>query len=123
MALTKSAETTLWSTTNLAVGTPQSTSAIQTYYGTTIVGNITNGGTGPSLPAVIRFDFSNDGSTNWRQGPTVVVGDTANSAVTYFTLSLGIGAGADYPYVRLTASGNTGQAVSLNAWAETTTAL
>lgn len=121
MALAKSAQSPQASASNSAGGTTTS-SAFDLNYGASGVGMVTNGGTGPTIGCDFVLEVSNDSGTTWFEWSRQTAGTTA-SAVYKFPFALGIGAGADFDKYRTKFTGNTGQAVTVQADAKTTTAL
>lgn len=113
MALTKT-RTSIWSGVTLAVGTPQTSSVINLTgsYGATISIKITNGATGPTLPAQVQVKTANDTvPTLLADYCGVLVGPTSNSGTSSWVIEIPIGVEA----VELVGSGNTGQSVTLDA--------
>lgn len=123
MALSKSgtARAVQSAVSNSAGGTT-TTSGLVVNYGVSGVATITNGGTGPTAECTVRIDFSADNST-WITGPVIGGGGTANSAITLIPYAMGVGAYGDWAYYRLVFTGNSGQAVTVEASDSTTTAL
>lgn len=86
-------------------------------YGFWLTIKITNGATAPSVAPFARILTSGDG-TNWKLA-FIVTGDiTANS-----TTEFGDRFPKDIMYVRVDVSGNSGQAVTCEAFAQVTTGL
>lgn len=116
MALTKSstARAVVASASNSAGGTTNS-SAQTVGYGVSGVAKITNGGTGPTVSCKAYLQFSADG-TNWFGSMLVADGGTTASAVTEraYTVAPG-GAFGDWTNYRVQFTGNTGQAVTVQA--------
>jgi hypothetical protein len=84
---------------------------------------ITNGATGPTIGCDFVIEVSNDGGTTWFEWSRQTA-STTNSAVTRFAFGLGIGGGGgDFNRYRVKFTGNTGQAVTVQCDAMTTTAL
>lgn len=115
MALTKSptARAVLASVSN-AAGDTKTSAGFLVGYGVSGVATITNGATGPTVECTVRIEFSADNSA-WVTGPVLGGGGTANSAVTWIPYALGIGSHGDWAYYRLVFTGNTGQAVTVEA--------
>lgn len=117
MAATK-ARTSIWSGQTLTAGAGNTTSSwldLSTGYGAQVDIKLTNGATGPTVPAQVQIQVANDyngGSptlvTNF-SGP--LVGGTANSEVDYWTVQIPPNAAA----VRLVAGSNTAQNVTVDA--------
>lgn len=118
MAATKSGTVLQTSASNAAGATKNSTAIdLSTAYGAVITALITNGGTGPTLPCAATLQISPDGSTwkTWAQG---TAGLTASAAYSF--------AWEVPPPVmqaRVSFSGNTGQAVTVEAQAQALTSL
>ncbi len=112
MAATKSLSTIIAAaTSNAAAGTTTGTAVDLTVkYGGTITGLITNGGTGPTVQAVAYVEISGD-NTNWKELYQVGGGVVASTITPY---SCEIAPGILYARVRVT--GNTGQAVTCEAF-------
>lgn len=68
----------------------------------------TNGGTGPTVPAQIQINFSND-QTNWFPAGSAIVGPTGNNA----TAGNRVDIPPDAEYLQVVAGSNTGQNVTL----------
>jgi hypothetical protein len=122
MALTKSKSTIVASASNTAGSTTRGTLTLATVYGGIITMKITNGATGPTLQCEGRVLVSHEDSlpsaasagadwkTVWRFG-----GGIANSAVTEQSFSFG----PEVRHVEVEFTGNTGQAVTVEAIATT----
>jgi len=124
MSLTKAYQAVQASASNAAAGT--TTSGYQAIgYGTTLVCMVTNGATGPTIACSVYVDFATDGSgTNLIQTAiTLGTAGVANNGIYRFTIGLGIGNEGDAPYYRVRFTGNTAQAVTVQADAWSTTAL
>jgi hypothetical protein len=81
-------------------------------YGTQLDIQLTNGATGPTIAAQVQIQVAADsGGTLFVNFGGALVGSTANSAVTSWSIDLPIGVGA----VRLVSGSNTGQNVTLDA--------
>lgn len=84
---------------------------------------LTNGGTGPTVPAQFQIQVAND----WNSGsPTLVtnfggalVGSTVNNDVNYFSVDIPI----PYQAARVVAGSNTGQNVTADADISTVTVI
>lgn len=123
MPLTKSATArpVQASATNSIGGTTTTNPGLAINYGVSGVAVITNGGTGPSTECQVRVDFSADNST-WVIGYVIGGGGTTANAVTRIPYTFApMGAGGDWAYYRLVFTGNTGQAVTVQADDSTTT--
>jgi hypothetical protein len=121
MALTK-ARTSLYSAQTLTAGAADTTSSavdISAAYAGLLNITLTNGATGPTVPAQVRVQVANDtGGTLWTDLCTLV-GSVTNSAVSYFSVELPQAAQA----FRTIAGSNTAQNVTLNADYSLVTAL
>lgn len=118
MAATKTGSTIQASASNTAGGTTTSSSLdLTTAYGAGIMAKITNGATGPTVGCTATVDVSSDNAT-WKYFQSATAGVT-NSAVYPFAF--------DIPpwviYARIVFSGNTGQTVTVEAFAETLTTI
>lgn len=114
MAATKSLSTIIAAaTSNAAAGTTTGTAVdLTTKYGALITGLLTNGGTGPTVAPTAYVEVSGD-NTNWKTFYTVG-GDTTASSVTPFSCQIP----APTMYARVRVTGNTGQAVTCEAFAQ-----
>jgi len=122
MALTKSAQTPQASTSCAAGGTVNG-SGLPINYGVSGVAVVTNGPSGPTTGCALYLQFSADNSA-WTQPVLVGIADTAANAVAAIPFAVAApGAGGDWAYYRTTFSGNSGQAVTVQAVASTTTSL
>lgn len=121
MALTKSAQQGFASAT-VTAGTPSNGTAFDIGYGVSGVGQVTNGGTGPTIACDFVLQVSSDGGTTWFDWSRQTAGTTA-SAVYRFPFALGIGAGGDFGKWRPSFQNNTAQNVTGQCDAESTTAL
>lgn len=114
MALTK-ARTSIWSAQSLTAGGADTTSATQTItdsYRTVVDIKLTNGATGPTVPAQVQVEVAADSAgTLFVKYGGPLVGDTANSAVRSWSVELPDACGG----FRLVAGSNTGQAVTVDA--------
>ena len=84
---------------------------------------MTNGGTGPATPCKARAEFSDDG-TNVRGAAAIATATTGNGEVTEVPYGFGAGGqlGVGLKY-RIVFDGNTSQAVTVYAYAESTAAM
>jgi hypothetical protein len=121
MALTKSAQTPQASATNTA-GSTATSSALAIGYGVSIIGKITNGATGPTVACDFVVQVSSDSGTTMIEYSRQTA-SAANNAVSTFVVNLGIGAGGDWGHYKTVFTGNTAQSVTVQADAESTTAL
>lgn len=113
MAATKSGATLQASASNTAGSTTTSSSLnLTTAYGAVIMAMITNGGTGPAVGCSVTINVSSDNST-WKQFATATAG-TANSGVYRFTFELP----PPVMYAQVVFTGNTGQTVTVEAFAQ-----
>lgn len=103
---------TIWNDVAQSAGASTTSSAVNLTdaYAAHIDIRVTNGATGPTLPATIRIEYSPD-NTSWYPQTTDMPADLGNNVVTTFTWDVPPGVA----YVRLQAGGNTGQAVTLRA--------
>lgn len=110
MAVTKTARTLVASASNSAGGTTTGSAInLTTALGLSGTLQITNGGTAPTVACTAYIDVSNDNST-WRQWLAITAGLTVSTAYTYpFSLP------AEIMYARARFTGNTGQAVTVEA--------
>lgn len=76
-------------------------------YGAQISLKLTNGGTGPTVPAQIQIQVSQDNS-EWYDFGGPLVGTTTNSDVTSWSVEVPIGV----EYIRTVQGSNTGQDVT-----------
>lgn len=111
MAATKSAVTIQSSTSNSAGGTTTASSVdLTTAYGMLIAARITNGGSAPTTPCRFVVEVSHNG-TDWFTLAEYAAGTTASTAYDF---------AADMPqatrYARTRFTGNTGQAVTVEAY-------
>jgi hypothetical protein len=119
VALTKTAQAVQASTSNSAGGTTTS-AAFAINYGVSGVAVVTNGGTGPNNGCDFVIEVSNDGGTTWFEWDRRTA-PKDDSAVTRIPFGLGVGgSGGDMDKYRVKFTGNTGQAVTVQADAMTT---
>lgn len=115
---TKTLRTLVASTSNSAGGTTTGTGFdIRTAFGGLLVGRVTNGGTGPTLPCEMLVDVSHDNST-WFQFSRQIA-QLGNSVVA----DLEVEVPYSTMYVRVRFTGNTGQAVTVEAYLHETTSI
>lgn len=117
MAITKS-RASIWSGQTLTAGAADTNGSwidLSGSYGAQIDIKLTNGATGPTVPAQVQFQVANDYNAG---SPTLVtnfggafVGGTANNGASHCSVELPIGVAA----VRLVAGSNTGQNVTVDA--------
>ena len=124
MALTLTKDTIVASASNAAAGTTRGTLDVSADYGGIVTMKITNGGTGPTVQCEGRVLISHevtlpaaasagaDWKTIWRFG-----GGTTNSAVTEQSFEFG----PEIRHIEVEFTGNTGQAVTVEAIATTFT--
>lgn len=114
MAATKALATIIAAgTSNAAGGTTTGTALdLTTKYGAFITALLTNGATGPTVAPAIIFEVSGD-NVNWKEAWRGSGDTTANSS-TPFTYAV------EWPvmYFRVRVTGNTGQPVTCEAFAE-----
>lgn len=122
MALTKS-RTSLNSGTTMTAGAGNvtgSTVDITGAYETILDIKLTNGATGPTVPAQVQVQIAADaGGTLFVDYGGPFIGSTANSAVSSWSIVLPLSAGA----FRLVTGSNTGQNVTLDSDYSRVTAL
>jgi hypothetical protein len=120
MALTKT-RTSIWAAQAQAAAATTTSSAVDLSagYGSAVHLKITNGGTGPTIPAQIQIEVSSDNSAWEQYGGAAIVGSTTNSASVTATVVIPLAV----KYLRLVGSANTAQAVTLDAAIVTITAL
>ena len=121
MALTKVPQAVQASASNAAGGNTTS-GAFTTNYGVSGVAMVTNGATGPTVACDFVIEVSSDGGTTWFEWSRQQ-SSKDNNAVTRFPFALALGSGADWGHYRTRFHNNTGQTVTVQADAETTTAL
>lgn len=94
---------------------PYTTTSVDatTKLGVRLCAQITNGATGPTIAASLRLMGSPDGTT-WSSENIEFITQTGNAVKTAYKVERGITA----RYFRWEAYGNTGQAVTLDAWVE-----
>ena len=118
MAATKSGSTLQSSTSNTAGSTTTSSSLdMTTGYGAVILAKITNGATGPTVACTATVNVSSDNST-WKYYQSATAG-VANSGVYAFAFDIA----APIMYAQVVFTGNTGQTVTVEAFAETLTGI
>ncbi len=114
MAATK-ARTSIWSAQSLTAGAGDTTSSavdLSGGYGAQVDIKLTNGATGPTIPAQVQIQVAADTSgTLYVNFGQPLKGPTANSAVASWSVALPIGVNR----LRLVAGSNTGQAVVVDA--------
>lgn len=113
MATTKNL-TAIWSSQTLTAGSGDTTSSAVTLddgYGAALGIKLTNGATGPTVPAQVQIQVSQDNSEWYNFGPPLV-GVTDNNGVESWG---GIEIPMGVEYVRLVAGSNTGQSVTVDA--------
>lgn len=111
MAATKSA-TTIQSSASNGAGSTTTSSAVDltTGYGMLITAKVTNGGTGPTVACDFVVQVSNDNSA-WKEFARYTAG-VANSGAYEFAVDLPMAT----MYARTVFTGNTGQAVTVEAF-------
>jgi hypothetical protein len=92
----------------VAAGTPQTSAVVDNHlgYGATITVQITNGGTGPTIPATLTVNVSAD-NTTYVAWATDTAGVTAST-----TYSFGYQLPPEIAYARVVIGGNTAQSVT-----------
>lgn len=114
MAATK-ARTSIWAAQTLTAGAGNTTSAAQdlsTTYGSQVDIQLTNGASGPTVPAQVQIQVANDvaGTLFVNFGGPLVAG-VANSGVSSWSIDIPIGVAR----LRLVAGSNTVQNVTVDA--------
>ena len=113
MASTKSV-TAIWSGQTLTAGAGDTTATdvvVDDGYGCALHIKLTNGATGPTLPAEVQIQVSADDTEYYAFGGALI-GSTANSAaVSWGGIEIPIGV----EYVRLVAGSNTAEDVTVDA--------
>lgn len=120
MATTK-AVTAIWSSQTLTSGAADTTSSAVTLddgYGAALHVKITNGGTGPTLPAQCEVQVSADNS-EWYEVTTLKAGTTSSAVYDWGQIQIDIGT----EYLRLVAGSNTAQNVTIDADVSEVTAI
>lgn len=118
MATTKAAATMQASASNAAAATTTSTSVnLTTAYGAVILAKVTNGATGPTLPCSVTVNVSSDNAT-WKVYATQAAGTTLSTA---YPMAFDIPMAVMYAQVVFT--GNSAQAVTVEAFVEYVTAI
>jgi hypothetical protein len=121
MALTKS-YTAIQASTSNAAGATTDSSAATINYGLSIIAKVTNGATAPTVGCDVVLQVREAAGT-WREYDRRTAG-TGSNGVYSFVFNLGVGgAGGDWYEARIEFTGNTVQAVTVQADAESTTAL
>lgn len=114
--------TAIWNSQTLTAGAGSITGSVQTLddgYGATLHIKLTNGATGPTVPAQVLIQVGGD-NVEWYDFGPVLKGDTANSAIRSWG---GIEIPFGVEYLRLIAGSNTGQDVIVDADISEVTAL
>ena len=125
MALTKSsAMVTLLGSTALTPGNSVNSASISIGYGCSIIANVTNGATGPTIGCSCMLQVSADNTTWLGTDDQRTAATTANGS-TFFCFNLGVGGNdnGDWNYARIAFSGNTAQNVTVQAHASATSAI
>lgn len=113
MATTK-AFTAIWNAQSLTAGAGDTTSGVQTIdagYGAALHIKLTNGATGPTIPAQVQIQVSGDNSEFYDFGGPLIGGTGNNEVRSWGGIVIPIGV----EYVRLVAGSNTVQAVTVDA--------
>lgn len=123
MAAPTKSRTSIWSSQTLTAGGGNTTSSsvnLTTVFEANIDIKLTNGSTGPTVPAQVQPQVANDSAgTLWVNYGGALVSTSANSDIQYFSVTIPIGVAA----VRLVAGSNTGQNVTVDADISTVTAI
>lgn len=120
MALTKSVVQVLASTSNAAGATTNSSwiDVSGAYEGTVYV-KVTNAGTGPTVGMTVNIQRADDSSGTNTYNFASILHDIINNSVGYYPVTLWAGA----QFLRVQGTGNTVQAVTIEARLDKTTAL
>lgn len=126
MAITKTARTIVTSTSNAAGGTTRGTLDLEAAYGGFLTIKMTNGGTGPTVQCTCNILVAHNStvpaagsaSTDWKTIYTFGGGTTA-SAVT----EMGMPIDPSIMALEVEFTGNTGQAVTVEAYLSELTAV
>lgn len=122
VAPTKS-RTSLWSAQTLTAGAGNTTSSavnLSAVFESSIDIKLTNGATGPTVPAQVQVQVANDsGGTLYVNYGGALVCTSTNSDVCHFSVVIPIG----YASVKLVAGSNTAQNVTVDADISTVTAI
>ena len=118
MGAIKAASALQASTTNTAGSTTTSSSVnLTTGYYATILAKVTNGTTAPTLPCAVTVNVSSDSST-WRQYAQQTAGLAASGVY-----SMAFDLPPSIMYAQVVFSGNTAQAVTVEALVEYVTGI
>jgi hypothetical protein len=118
VAASKTSRTIQASASNAAGGTTNGTELdLSTKYGALVCGKITNGGTGPTVGCDMVVYVGE--STGTKREFSRQTAPTTNSAVTEFVVEVPPGA----MFVNVTFTGNTGQAVTVECYAQELTGI
>ena len=118
MAISKAARTLQASASNASAATATGTAVnLNAALGGVAGGKITNGATGPTIPAQFVLEVSHDG-TNWYELARFTAG-VANSAIYSFAQDVPPGV----MQVRSVFTGNTAQAVTVEAYFQELTSI
>lgn len=116
--VTKNARTIQASASNTAGGSTTGTAVdLTTAFGAAVTGKVTNGATGPTVGCDFVIEVSHDNAT-WYESYRVTAG-VANSGSYSWTSELGMGV----MYARARFTGNTGQAVTVEAYLQEATSI
>lgn len=116
---TAKANTTLHSSTTLTAAAGDTTSSsvnLTDGYGAVIQIRLTNGGTGPTIPAQSQVEVSPDDSS-WYDYGGPLVGTSTNSDIIEWVVPVD----KSVQYIRLVSGSNTGQDVTLDSVVTETT--
>lgn len=118
MAASKTSRTILASTSNAAAGTTNGTELdLSTKYGALVCAKLTNGATGPTVGC--DFVVYVGESTGTKREFSRQTAPTGNNAVTEFVVEVPPSA----MFVNVTFTGNTGQAVTVECYAQELTSI
>jgi len=91
---------------------------LRTSYGGEALIKLTNGATGPTVPAQVQIQLSNDDSNYYNYGGALI-GSTSNNGVASWAIDIPIGT----MYIRFVSGSNTGQDVTLRVELATVTGI
>jgi len=115
-------------TSNAAGGTTRGTVDLRTAHGGLLTGKLTNGATGPTAQAVVNILIAhNSGATptagsegtDWKTISSAIGGGTTANAITPWSMEIPQGV----MHLEVEVTGNTGQAVTCEAFLSETTSL
>lgn len=118
MALARTLGTSIFNAQSNSAAATTSSSMVDASgkYSAHVYGRILNGGTGPTVPAYVALEYTPDNGTTWREVERAQGGTTASASYP-FSFQLDLPRCGKF---RLTISGNTAQAVTVDANVDTT---